>query len=129
MTGCQRCGDCCRYFRMDYGPVALQKLNIGPACDAPVIKAMVVPVHQERFPSGRFGTGWRYRCKHLVENGSISCAIYETRPEMCRRYLCTRARGIVTELTAEEDYYRVKGTSPATPQADCRTPSPPAPED
>lgn len=74
-----RCtGHCCRSFRLG-----------GALTSDPVVAAMVIPLGAfpvgARLPNGEASRGGDYYdCTHLSVAGD--CAIYATRPAMCRTY-------------------------------------------
>jgi len=76
MTGCMMCGDCCRYLSyiipvdepgQDW--IRLHGATIEVWGDGLLVKVPAV-------------------CDALVDN---RCMIYETRPEVCRRYRCNKS--------------------------------------
>lgn len=80
-----RCtGHCCRGFSLEYPHSVVQaefaKARLGEASfipDVETIAPMLIPL-------GIFRGQELFTCKHLAKSGD--CAIYETRPQMCRDF-------------------------------------------
>ena len=89
MPGCKRCGACCRRGMVDLP-------NVPFHADAHELGRWL-SYHglQVTENQGHLAILLPQPCQHLVEqDGKCSCAIYSTRPAMCRDYLCEAARGI-----------------------------------
>lgn len=72
--GCIRCTDCCRKYALN--------LNLGgPMAD-------LLSAHYNR-PISSIRVRVKHDCAQLQEDGS--CAIYDTRPVICRNFLCQPA--------------------------------------
>ena len=80
---CNRCGLCCEDIPAPCGPDELAALAAVPSLteDTRRFLAGLEPVEPT-------ATGWRYRCRHFARaaDGLGVCGIFETRPEVCRRF-------------------------------------------
>jgi Fe-S-cluster containining protein len=100
---CQSCGACCHG---DEGWVGLDRADDGRIARTPDLARLVVYV---RTGSGvrrslRFVAG-RCEALHLDDGGTVSCRIYDDRPEACRALLagspaCRAARDDLRERSA-----------------------------
>lgn len=43
-----------------------------------------------------------HKCQHLNEATGL-CDIYETRPDICKEFLCPRARGVQNQIPVKTD--------------------------
>ena len=80
-----RCtGHCCRRFVLPYSYQEMQERK-DTITDGNVIADMIIALEEDPRLVRRDGSpGFPFTCKHLQNNGD--CAIYQTRPAMCRDY-------------------------------------------
>lgn len=82
-----RCtGHCCRRFTLPFTPTGILQRR-SQMEDGDLVADMVIPIGFScDAPSGEVlgEPCWWYTCCHLLPSGD--CAIYESRPEVCRSY-------------------------------------------
>lgn len=95
MTGCTRCGRCCTemMLRVPFPAHATAEEHLKARSDAERFYQMhgfdVLPSM-----AGEIVLRIPAICEHLVFNGQdTTCNIHETRPEVCRKFLCPKCRG------------------------------------
>jgi Fe-S-cluster containining protein len=94
MTGCTRCGICCTemMIRVPFPTHATAEEHLRARADA----ERFYRIHGfDVLPSmaGEIALRIPAVCKHLAINGSdTTCNIYETRPEVCRKFECSKCR-------------------------------------
>lgn len=75
--GCTRCGDCCTYAALEVRPGAISWLQMH---GVPVVMDGGVPK-----------VYFQQDCDNY-DRETKRCNAYESRPEICREYLCAKAR-------------------------------------
>ena len=113
---CNRCGLCCEDIPAPYTPERLTAMATDPS----------LTTDKRRFlaglePVGPTPLGWRYRCRYFRRDadGRGVCGIFETRPEVCRRF---PYGGVVRRWTECAWYVQIQAPDgtvlPAMPDAD-----------
>jgi len=85
--GCKQCGNCCRDFIID--------LHVGGLTDYEFTEYLRwldahigVKTNIKNFKNRSIELQIKNQCKYLVDNkdGTFSCAIHESMPDICKRY-------------------------------------------
>lgn len=113
---CNRCGRCCDDIPAPFAPDELAALAAGASLDADkrTFLSGLTPVEP-------IAGGWRYCCRHFRRDadGLGVCGIFETRPEVCRRF---PYGGVVRRWTQCAWYVQIRDADgmalPAMPDAD-----------
>lgn len=107
---CNRCGACCEDVPLPHSPAELERIVTDPSVDPDrrAFAAGLTLVHP--IPGG-----WRYRCRHFARDGDGLglCAIYDSRPAVCRDFPV----GSVVRRWSQCSWYVQILDTPSVPQA------------
>lgn len=93
---CRRCGQCCTLIHFCLGGIELAKDSQEFARYVSYHRCEVFGVDLEDGRGEVLGVKIPLTCQHLEFDGNTglaSCAIYETRPQICKDHQCNFAKG------------------------------------